>query len=324
MRRRERQRRRRRVWQRIALLGLLGIGLFVAVGSLRPQWFLDAEFARQRWWFGAERVDAQAAGHDWSVLRAGSGKTLVLVHGFTGMKENWLPVFEALAGDYRVVAPDLPGWGESSRDPALDYGFPEQAERLAAFMRTLTPGGTPVLLVGHSMGGGIAALVAARHPELVERLVLVDAAGAPFDENEFMRAVLRGEHPYEVLDRRGLDRQLALVFADPPFVPWPVDRALIARRSADVGFERAVLQRLRRDEDANLPHAEAGRIGVPTLLLWCRDDPVIDASALRSWAAAIRDSRSVLLDGCHHMPMMERPADTAAAIKAFLAEPPRG
>jgi abhydrolase domain-containing protein 6 len=168
------------------------------------------------------------------------------------------------------------------------------------------------------MGGGIAAVLAARHPDAIASLVLMDAGGARFRENAFASAVLRGENPFAVQDRTSLDRYLGTVFDAPPFVPWPADRALIARRIADREFETGVLDRIGRGPDAFQPLAEAARIATPTLLLWCRADRVIDVSASDLYRAAIRGSVLQLMEGCNHMPMMERPAETAALLEEFL------
>jgi abhydrolase domain-containing protein 6 len=168
------------------------------------------------------------------------------------------------------------------------------------------------------MGGGIAAVLAARHPELVSKLVLMDAGGVLFRENAFGRAVVAGENPFAVSDRASLDRFFRTVFVEPPFVPWPADRALIARRIADAGFETRVLDAIGRGSDAFLPQREAATIRTPTLLLWCRADRVIDVSGADLYRTAIRGSVVALLEGCNHMPMMERPVETAAALKEFL------
>jgi abhydrolase domain-containing protein 6 len=300
----------------LAFVLLGGTIALVALGATFPQLALQAEFARQRFLADAE-VRTVAFGEERIVqLEAGAGPTLVLLHGFTGSKENWLPLMARLGATHRVIAPDLPGWGESARRDGADYGYAAQAERLAAWLQALDAG--PVHLVGHSMGGGIAAVLAARHPEAISRLVLMDAGGALFRENEFGRAVVRGENPFAVTDRASLDRQLAMVFDEPPFVPWPADRALIARRIADAGFESAVLDRIGRGPEAFLPVKDAERIRHPTLLFWCRADRVIDVSAAALYRAAIPHAETSLLDGCNHMPMMEQPDRTALALEAFL------
>ena len=288
----------------------------LAAGMFAPHLALDAEFARLRWKAGAQEREGQAADHRIAYLEAGSGDaTLVFVHGYTGSKENFLALMPELPQSVRLLAPDLPGWGESERKPGADYGYAAQAERIAQWLATL---GEPVDLVGHSMGGGIAALVASRHPELVRKLVLMDAGGVKFDENEFGLAVLRGENPFGVTDRASLDRYLATVFDDPPFVPWPADRALIAQRAAQGDFEQSVLTAIGRGPDAFLPQREAARISAPVLLLWCANDRVIDASAAHAWRDLLPGSTVAMLQGCNHMPMMEQPRETAKLIEEFL------
>ncbi len=309
---------RRGRWRRIVWLSL-GLDLLLVIGLLawKPEWALAAYVAVQRWQAGASERTVEVDGQRIVQLEAGpeSAPLVVLLHGFTGSKENWLPLMAVLSKDHRVIAPDLPGWGESQRLPGGDYGVRAQAGRIAAWLDTLPR--PPELLVGHSMGGHIAALVAATRPEKIRRLALVSAAGVPFEENAFGRAVLAGGHPFAVDDRASLDRYLYLVFADPPFVPWPVDRAFIRRRIADRDFELAVLARLRGEERFAVQPL-LGQIRAPTLLLWCEGDRVIDPSAAAAYAAGLADSRTVLLPGCGHMPMMEDVAGTAAALREAL------
>lgn len=307
-----------RRWLR-SLLWLLAAASVAGVATLAiwPQLALEAEYLRLRWLAGAVEHDVQVGEHRVRYLEAGTGEPLVLVHGFTGSKENWLPLMRLLKGRYRVIAPDLPGWGESHRQPNGDYGFAAQGRRLGDFLDAVAPG-QAVHVVGHSMGGGIAAVWAGLAPLSLRRLVLLDAAGVPF-ENEFSRRVGAGEHPFEVLDVDGLHRQIDLVFAQRPFIPWPADRALAAQRLAQQPFERAVLAQIAGNPDAAyLPGESALSIQAPTLLLWCSGDRVIDPAAATEYARRIRDNRIVLLDDCGHMPMMEQPQATAQALVEFL------
>lgn len=289
----------------------------VTLAAATPESVLQAEFARQRWLAGASERTIDVAGHRVAYLEAGdpSAPTLVLVHGFVGSKENWLLLMRELSADWHVIAPDLPGWGDSGRDDALDYGPVAQADRLADFLRALPS--PPAMVVGHSMGGQVVGLMAARHPGLAPRLTLMSAAGVTFRENDFARAVLAGGNPYQVGNRADLKRFLGMVFADPPFVPWPADEALVRRRIADAAFEQRVLDAIGRGPEALLLETQLHRIEVPTLLLWCRDDQVIDVSAVDTFRAGLPRSEVVLLQGCGHMPMMAQPATVAAALAAF-------
>lgn len=309
--------------RKIVFAGTFGLALgVVGFAASAPERVLGAEFARQRWLAGAEVREVNVAGHRWSVLEAGDPQKplLVLVHGFVGSKENWLPVMRELGKSYRLVAPDLPGWGDSERQADADYGPVAQMERLAAFLKTLP--GKPTLLVGHSMGGQIVGLLAARQPQLVDRIALMSSAGVTFQENAFANAVLAGGNPYQVTNRDELKRFLGIVFTDPPFVPWPVNEALVRRRRADVAFEQQVLGQIGRSPDALVLESELGRIRAPALLLWCRDDKVIDVSAAETFRRGLRDSTTVILSGCGHMPLMAQPRQVAEAFTTFLTTKP--
>lgn len=309
--------------RRVPMRGLLVgtavlLALAMLVGAATPRAVLDGWFQLQRWRAGAVEHGVQVDDHRWVWLEAGDGPPLVLLHGFTGMKENWLELVPLLASSHRVIVPDLPGWGGSTRIDGADYGYAAQALRVNGFLAAL--GLDDAVLVGHSMGGGIAAVAASQQPEGLVGLVLIDAAGVRFRENAFGRAVQDGGHPFAVVSRSELDSYLQLVFEDPPWVPWPLDQALVLRRRADRAFETRVLDSVGRGDGAFVPQQAAPAIAVPTLLLWCRDDRIIDASAAAIYAALIRrpPTETVLLDGCNHMPMLERTAAVADALGEFV------
>ncbi len=277
--------------------------------------------ALQGWWIGLSEKRLVAGDHRWAYdvreAEQASAPTVVMVHGFTGSKENWYPLAERLGGHYRLVIPDLPGWGESQRIAGADYGFAAQAERLAAFLREVRREGSPVVLLGHSMGGGIVAIVAAGHPELVDAVGLIDAAGVRFKDNAFGEEVLAGGNPFAVTDDASLQRYLDTVFHDRaarPSIPWPASAAVIGWRVRQAPFEQQVLDRIGRSPERFLPGQAAAAIRQPTLLLWCRQDRVIDPSAMDLYAERIPQALRVSLDGCGHMSIMEKPDDVAAAV----------
>lgn len=289
-----------------------------------PFLLVRGEFARQRVAAGLSQGTVQAAGHRWTyayrAADAADAPVVVMIHGFTGSKENWYPLADELGGRYRLLIPDLPGWGASERKPGAVYGFPEQASHVAAFIRTLSPG-KPVMLLGHSMGGGIAVLAATRYPQDVAKVGLLDAAGVRFKDNQFGIDVLAGKNPFGVDDEASLQRYIDIVFHDAaakPWLPWPASTALIRKRRADAAFEQGVLDRIGRGSESLLPGEEARQIRQPTLLLWCRQDAVIDASALDLYAQRIPQARKVLLDGCGHMSLVERPREVADAVVELI------
>ena len=313
----------------MAVLLLVAAITMAAWIATDPYRVIRAEFMRQRIAAGLSKGSIDVAGHRWTYAYSddapASAPTIVMLHGFTGSKENWYPLARELHGRYRLLIPDLPGWGESERKPGTDYGFVAQSARVAAFIDAVSPKGTssgasprrPVVLLGHSMGGGIAALTAARYPRRVSRVGLLDAAGVRFDDNRFGEEVLAGRNPFAVSDVATMRRYLDTVYHDAsvkPWIPQPIDRIYIARRVRDAAFEQSVLDRIGRSNERFLPGLEAANIHQPALLLWCRQDAVIDPSALRLYAARIPQARRMLLDGCGHMSLMEKPREVAQAV----------
>lgn len=318
----------RRIVKTIAVLAVV-LGCAMAVWLWRdPLALVHAEFTRQRWAAGLSVRRAQAADHRWVYAEreadAADAPTIVMIHGFTGSKENWYPLAKRLRGRYRLLIPDLPGWGDSERIPGQDYGYVAQSGRLAAFVDEIARRpGSGVVLLGHSMGGGIAALTAADHPQHVARVGLLDAAGVRFKDNRFGTEVLEGKNPFGVEDEASLKRYLDTVFhtdAAKPSIPWPASRALIGWRKQQAGFEQGVLDRIGRGEERFLPGEAAARIRQPALLLWCRQDAVIDFSAMDLYAAQMPQASKVLLDGCGHMSIVEKPDEVAAAVEYLINE----
>ena len=308
-----------------AMLAVAVIGAGLGIAS-DPYLLVRAQFERQRLNAGLDQGEIVVAGHRWVYAQAddapADAPTIVMIHGFTGSKENWYPLARHLRSRYRIVIPDLPGWGASERKPGDDYGFVAQAERVAEFIRAISPD-KPVVLLGHSMGGGIAALVAARHPALVSRVGLFDAAGVRFHDNQFGIDVLAGKNPFAVDDKASLQRYLDILFHDKskaPWIPWPASVGYIRHRRADAAFEQSVLDKIGRGDERFLPGEEAANIRQPALLLWCKQDAVIDASALDLYAARMPQARKLLLDGCGHMSILEQPQNVANAVEDLIEQ----
>lgn len=319
---------RRKIAAVTLVTAVLGVGAVVAT---HPFLLVRAQFERQRVVAGLESDEIVIAGHRWVYAHSDDAPPgapiVVMLHGFTGSKENWYPLAQRLRGKYRLLIPDLPGWGESERKPGADYGYVAQSARVAAFIEQLTrkPSGKrgEVVLLGHSMGGGIAALTAARHPQLIDRIGLLDASGVRFKDNPFGRDVLAGGNPFSVSDRDTLRRYLDTVFhreAAKPWIPWPASTGFIARRRADASFEQEVLERIGRGPERFAPGAAAAQISQPALLLWGRQDAVIDPSALDLYAEKMPQATKLLLDDCGHMSLVEQPDAVAQAVTKLIEQ----
>lgn len=318
----------KRRWRKTVLFALASLVVVVSIAGVAlwrdPFLLVKAENLRLARAAGLQRHEVEVAGHRWVYVERAAARAdapvAVMIHGFTGSKENWYPLAQALGDRYRLLMPDLPGWGESQRIPGQDYGFVAQSRRVAEFIRVVSPN-RPVVLLGHSMGGGIVALTAADFPNEVARVGLFDAAGVRFRDNRFGEQVLAGENPFAVDDPASLRRYIDTVFhveSAKPVIPWPASAVVARWRARQAPFEQRVLDRIGRSDERFLPGEAAARIRQPALLLWCRQDAVIDPSALGLYAARMPQAAKVMLEGCGHMSIMEKPADAAVAVTQLI------
>ena len=216
------------------------------------------------------------------MLWVGEGSPIVLVHGFGSSAYTWRHVIPDLAARHRVAAIDLPGYGASQLpdEPSVEL-------LIEAVVTALQWMGSPALLVGSSLGGGIAALVASRRPELVGRLVLVDATGYRLDSARrpppvrlaASRAVTLAAHL--PLRRIATWWTLRQVFADPGLVTAEMvdEYAAPFFRSGAIECQRRLLGSEAPDDVPRLLRA----IRCPVLVVWGREDrwiPLRDADRL--------------------------------------------
>lgn len=311
----------RRSFQSGLLTVALGavVALTLALAALywsRPLIVLDAYEVISRWRAGLERRTIEVDGDRWVYDERGSGApTLVLVHGFAGSRSDWYPFLGALPRQGRLVIVDLPGWGESSRRTNGDYRARTQARRLAGFLDAIDA--RDVQLVGHSMGGKISGITAARYPARIARLTLIAPSGLHFQANDFARRILAGEDPFNLRDRAGFERLMHDAFEQPPRLPARVVDALIAANAREHAFNDHMLDVLRRGEhrfslEPALPH-----LTMPVQVLWCRRDRILDVSSLDTLRRLLPHARvDVIEQDCGHMPMVEVP-DTLASLIQF-------
>lgn len=316
----------RPLWQRLLLRRLkflvvvavvLGVGAGV-VYLFAPSLLLKADAARMAMQAHVEKKTVKAGDTNWSYYEGGEGPNIVFLHGFAANKETWLESVKDLTAHFHVIIPDLPGWGESSRIEGGDYGIDAQAKRLEPFFAAV--GMQRFMLVGHSMGGAIAGVYADQHNERVASLVLVDSLGLTFKENDFAREVKAGKNPFLYENRADLEAMLARIFLKPPHLLPRVEDALLARNRDDHAFIARTFDELRRPEQALSLDPVIGRLPMPVLGLWCHDDKLIDVSALDTLRTGLKSSPAIgstVLNGCNHMPMLEKPEETARIITSF-------
>jgi pimeloyl-ACP methyl ester carboxylesterase len=316
----------RPLWQRLLLRRLkflVVVAVVLGVGAglvyfVAPQLLVRADAARMAMQAHVDKQTVVAGDTTWSYYEGGQGPTIVLLHGFAANKETWLEMAKGLTDHFHVVIPDLPGWGESSRNDNGDYGIPAQAARLEDFAKAT--GLQHFLLVGQSMGGAIAGVYAADHPERVAALGLMSSLGLTFKDNDFVRDVKAGKNPFIYSDREQLEALLARIFIKPPHLPGRIEDALINRNEKDRAFIERTFAELKQPEQAYALDPVIGKLQMPVLGIWCHDDKIIDVSALDTLRDGLKSSPSIgatVMNGCNHMPMLEKPEETARIITGF-------
>src|SRR5262245_15847836 len=254
----------------------------------------------------------------------GSGEPLVFIHGLAGCWQNWLENIPHFARRRRVIAVDLPGFGESEL-PRENISIPEYGRFVDAFLGEIGVERAPI--VGNSMGGFISAEVALSHPSRVEKLVLVSAAGlvyvskrelarvtrlAPLFHYGTARAIGRREH---WVRRPGLRRMFLYGVATHPDLLQPELCYEIASGGGKPGFLDAFSGIL----DYDFRH-RLSEVPQETLIVWGRNDRIVQVAGAYEYERLIGTSRRVIFEDTGHVPMIERPRRFNALLDEFLAD----
>jgi pimeloyl-ACP methyl ester carboxylesterase len=269
----------------------------------------------------------QVKGSAVNVLDIGEGPVVVFLHGLSGCWQNWLESIPPLAADHRVVALDLPGFGESPMpaDPISVSGY---ARIVVELLDAL--GVQRATVVGNSMGGFVGCEMAIRFPARVERLVLVAAAGLSLrhmrherkrglrarSENLLFFGLGRlARHTDLVVRSRRLRRALLLlVAAHPERLPGPLILEQ-ARGAGKPGFADAL-----EAMTAYPIRDRLGEIRCPALVVWGEEDRLVPVRDAAEFQWLIPGARKVLYPDTGHMVMLERPERFNADVRAFIAE----
>jgi pimeloyl-ACP methyl ester carboxylesterase len=244
-------------------------------------------------------------------VEAGSGPTVILLHGLGGSTQSWQFNVAALAEKYHVVVPDQIGFGKSDK-PLVNYRIRTYVDFLDQFCKQL--GIERASLVGNSMGGWIATAFTAAFPDRVDKLVLVDAAGhAPPKDLD-----TRSFYGLNPTTREGMKVLVAKVFYNKLFLTdAAIDQAITARLAAGDGYTiNSITESIIRGEDF-LDDA-VKTVKRPTLIIWGRQDGLVPVSEGEQFNKDIAGSKFVVFDQCGHMPQIEKPAEFNAAILKFL------
>jgi pimeloyl-ACP methyl ester carboxylesterase len=290
------------------------------VSACSRQGLYEAAIQLERSSAGLEATTTRVGDLDIAYLRnaeANPGDTIVMVHGFGANKDNWTRLADQLTDDFNVYAIDLPGHGDSSKPLDLGYNLDEQTEHLAGILTAL--GIDRFHMMGNSMGGAITALFAARYPERIKTAVLFDPAGIFEHESELVDLVREGDNPLIPSKPGDLKRLMDFALEEEPFVPWPILGVLEDKAIANQDINRVIFAAIRDSGFESAFRQQITRIHDPVLVVWGKQDRIIDYRNGALFVEAIPDARLELLDGIGHAPMLEAPERSAQLFRTFLA-----
>ena len=291
------------------------IAVFVLLSALLywqfPQVILGAIYKSYEWQAGVEAKEIPVDGYSIPYYEGGSGEVLVLIHGFGDSKTSFLQAARWFTPKYRVILPEMPGFGDTARVAGRDHGIRSQVETLHGFFGKL--GLRRFHLGGNSMGGHISVAYALAYPEQVNRLILISASGLKVNDNiPFSPA----EKPIQT--REDFDRYMDEVFVKKPWIPEPFKKHFIAKSAQDFEWMNEVRAQIRADPDYILNDRVVG-ISQKTLIVWGKQDKIVEIASGEAYHRWIPGSQLEIYDSGGHSPQYEYPQRTAETILDFLA-----
>lgn len=242
-------------------------------------------------------------------VEAGQGSAVILLHGLGAVKEIWLGNFPALTAKHHVYAVDQLGFGHSDK-PLIDYKIATWVDFLYGFMQSQNI--SKATLVGNSLGGWIALEFTAQHPEMVDKLVLVDSAGLMWGQG----GPVVDLNPPSLASTRAL---LESIFYDKKMVTDEfVLHVYTSHLSNNDGY--TIQRTLAGFAQPQFEDEKLKSIHAPTLVVWGREDKLIAVDRGEKFRDGIPGAKLVVFEQCGHVPQMEKPAEFSQALLEFLGK----
>ncbi len=242
--------------------------------------------------------------------------SIILLHGFTANKENWIRFAAYLTDAYHVVAIDLPGHGESFKNLDVRYDLDDQVRYLKEILNLLNI--KKLHLAGNSMGGAISALYAATYPKQVASLFLIDPAGIHQYDCELNRLIKAGKNPLIVECVDDFDELMDLALEEKPFFPWPIKSVMAEKAVKNKAINEKIFSDL-TGAHQYVFQEELKKIAASTLILWGTEDRLVHVDNAQVFNQLIPHSKKVFLDGIGHMPMLEAPEESSKIYLEFIS-----
>ena len=255
-------------------------------------------------------------------LEGGQGETVLLVHGIYARKEHWVEVARVLAKDYRVIAVDLPGFGDNALRADDDYLLDQQQANLLTVMQALE---LKFVHVGaNSMGAYVAALLAEEHPDLIASLSFIGSPlGVPTPTPSDMdKARDLGITPLVVQTTEDFAERNEWLSPNIPYIPGPILRTWSEDEVARADHNARIWDVVHRKSGLPTVLDLAPSLEMPTLIIWCQEDRIFHISGAALLDQNLPSSHLATLDNCGHVPMLDKPNAVASEYLKFLSSLP--
>ena len=245
----------------------------------------------------------------------GNDRHILFIHGLGSSSDRWLGIPDALSANFHTIALDLPGFGESSKPVTMNYTIQNFRENIVDFINKLGINDGKTSIVGHSLGGYIAAEVTIENKNLVERLVLIDSSGMLKKPTSLLEEYLQAAmNPTKDNVRKVFEQMVA----NPARIPSKLVEGFISRINSP-NAKNAFKSTLQNSANTQIKLERLELIeDIPTLILWGVKDKVIPINHSKLFQEAIANSRVEIIQDAGHAPFAEKPDQVCKILRNFL------
>lgn len=291
---------------------IFSVATYPKVGELmyRSSMFLESRL----YGFSEKHLEVDGLNISYYEDEADSQPVMVLLHGFTSNKDIWLRFAKHFVDDYRVIIIDVAGHGHTPYVASLDHSAAAQAKRVFSFLAKQNI--KQFHVAGNSMGGAIAAVLAAEYGDSVLSVLMIDPAGfqAP-NPSELDKLLSQGKNPFLMDTLEEFNAFYPLTMAQSPWVPSPaldyVGSLYIQRKNR----WEAIFNQL---DFSRIFSNELDKIKIPSLLMWGDKDQLLDVSSVEVWQQKMPQLQVKIWQDIGHMAMIEIPTASAKHYQEFL------
>ena len=244
-----------------------------------------------------------------------NNRHLLFIHGLGSSADRWLNIPDALSANFHSVVIDLPGFGKSDKPATMDYTIENFKNIVSNFVDDIAINDGKTSIVGHSLGGYIAAEVAMENKDKVQRLVLIDSSGmlrkpTPLLD-EYLEAAMNPEHDNV---RKAFEKMVA----DPARIPSSLVTSFIKRMNLP-NAKYAFKSTLQHSANTQLNLENLSLLSkVPTLIIWGTEDKVIPLEHSKLFREFVKNSKVKIIPDSGHAPFAEKPTQVLEILNNFL------